>query len=408
MIGVSPYGPRWRGMRKMATAELLSPMRARLEKLRHVRSTEVDMRMRELHQLCEHDGGRPKVVDMGQWFMDTTFNVMVRMVAGKRYFGGGGGEGEQMRRFQKALTELIYLLGMFVPSDGVPWLEWLDLQGYIKAMKRISKVLEAVLVTWIEEHRQKKRDKSGNAEGEQDFIDAMLSSLRGVDLAGLDPDTAMKATVQNVVAGGMDTSAVTMTWALSLLLNHRPVLDMVRRELDLHVGTARNVEEKDVADLVYLQAVVKEAMRLYPVGPLSVPHESTADCRVGGYHIPAGTRLLTNLWKLHRDPQVWCPDPEEFRPERFLAGGEAAGVDVRGHHFECLPFGSSRRMCPAVNLALPLIQLILARLVHEFELGTPGGAPVDMGEGLGLALNKTAPLEVLITPRLPSDLYHHQ
>ncbi|MQL76039.1 hypothetical protein Taro_008425 [Colocasia esculenta] len=198
-----------------------------------------------------------------------------------------------------------------------------------------------------------------------------------------------------------------MTWALALLLNHRPVLDKVRRELDLHVGTARNVEEKDVPDLVYLQAVVKETMRLYPVGPLSVAHDSTADCWVGGYHIPAGTRLLTNLWKLHRDPQVWWPDPEEFRPDRFLAGGEAAGVDVRGQQFGCLPFGSGRRMCPAVNLALPLMQLILTRLVHEFELGTPGGAPVDMGEGVGLALTKTAPLEVLITPRLSPHLYHH-
>ncbi|MQM22050.1 hypothetical protein Taro_055096 [Colocasia esculenta] len=152
--------------------------------------------MRELHQLCQHSGGRLKVVDMGQWFMDTTFNIIVRMVVGKQYFGDGGREGEQMRKFQKTLTELVYLLGMFVSSDGVPWLEWLDLQGYIKAMKRTSKELEAVLVTWIEEHRQKKIDESDNAEGEQDFIDAMLSSLDGIDLSGLGPDTAIKATFQ--------------------------------------------------------------------------------------------------------------------------------------------------------------------------------------------------------------------
>ncbi|MQL92702.1 hypothetical protein Taro_025330 [Colocasia esculenta] len=404
LMPLAPYGPRWREMRKVTTVELLSP--ARLEKLRHVRATEVDMRMSELHQLCEDGGGRSKLVDMGQWFMDTTFNIIVRMVVGKRYFGGGG-EGQQMRRFQKAFTEGIYLMGMFVPSDAVPWLEWLDLQGHIKAMKRTSKELDAVLVTWIEEHRQKKRDEFGNAEGEQDFIDMMLSSLRGVDIAGLDLHTAIKATVLAVVGGGVETSTVTMTWALALLLNHPLVLDKVRRELDLHVGTTRNVEEKDVPNLVYLQAVVKETMRLYPAGPLSVPHEATADCRVGGYHVPAGTRLLTNLWKLHRDPQVWWPDPEEFRPERFLAGGEAAGVDVRGQHFGYLPFGSGRRMCPGINLALPVMQLMLARLVHGFELGTPGSSPVDMGEGLGLSLIKMAPLDVLITPRLHSHLYHH-
>ncbi|MQM15848.1 hypothetical protein Taro_048802 [Colocasia esculenta] len=405
MIGFAPYGPTWREMRKMATVELLSP--GRLEKLRHVRATEVDMRISELHQLCEDGGGRPKVVDMGRWFMDTTFNIIVRMVVGKRY-SSGGGEGEQMRRFQKVLAELLYLMGMFVPSDAVPWLEWLDLQGYIKAMKKTFKELDAVLVTWIEEHRKKRREKPDKDKSDQDFIDVMLSAMEGLDLAGLDPNTLIKATSGAIVIAGTDTSAGTMTWALALLLNHRRVLDKVRQEIDLHVGAARNVEEKDIPNLVYLHAVVKETTRLYPVAPLSLPHEATADCRVGGYHVPAGTRLLTNLWRLHRDPRVWGPDTEEFRPERFLDGEEVAGVDVRGKQFQFLPFGSGRRMCPGLTLALQTMQLTLARLIHGFELGTAGGAPVDMGEGLGVTLNKAAPLEVLITPRLPLHLYHHQ
>ncbi|MQM15846.1 hypothetical protein Taro_048800 [Colocasia esculenta] len=74
-------------------------------------------------------------------------------------------------------------------------------------MKRTSKELEAVLITWIEEHRQKKRDESGDTEGEQDFIDMMLSSLWGVDFSGFDPDTAIKAIVLSVIGGGMDTNS---------------------------------------------------------------------------------------------------------------------------------------------------------------------------------------------------------
>ncbi|MQM15847.1 hypothetical protein Taro_048801 [Colocasia esculenta] len=295
-----------------------------------------------------------------------------------------------MRRFQQAFTELLYLMGMFVPSDAVPWLEWLDLQGYIKAMKRTSKELEAVLITWIEEHRQKKRDESGDTEGEQDFIDVMLSSLWGVDLSGFDPDTAIKAIVLSVIGGGMDTSATTMTWDVALMLNHRPVLDKVRHELDLHVGTTRNVEEDDIPNLVYLQATLKETLRLYPAGPLSITHESCADCWVGGYQVPAGTRLLTNLWKLHRDPRSWGPDPEEFRPERFLPAGEAAGVDGRGQHFRYLPFGSGRRMCPRITFAMQVMLLTLARLLHGFELGTEDGGAVDMGEGPGATMPKAA------------------
>lgn len=197
MFGFAPYGPLWREMRKLATVELLSS--GRLEKLRHIREAEVDARMRELHELCVLESGQPKV-EMGQWFEDTTFNVVVRMVTGRRYFGTGGGsvdggDGEQMRRFQKAMVEMLYLVGVFVPSDSVPCLEWLDLQGYIKAMKRTANTLDAVLDTWIKEHRQKRRSETQMAEGEQDFIDVMLSTLEGVDLAGLNPDTAIKATV---------------------------------------------------------------------------------------------------------------------------------------------------------------------------------------------------------------------
>ncbi|MQL78732.1 hypothetical protein Taro_011169 [Colocasia esculenta] len=410
VFGLAPYGPLWREMRKVVTVELLSS--ARLEKLRHLRVTELDMRIAELHEMCMNGGGgsQPKVVDMGEWLDNTTFNVVARMVTGKRYFGGAasratveGGDEGKMRRFKKALTELLYLVGVFVPSDTVPWLEWLDLRGYIKAMKTTAKELDAVVDAWIEEHRQKRRSGVGKAE---DFIDVMLATMEGVDLAGLDSDTVIKGTVLNILVGGKDTSAITMTWALALLLNHRRVLDKVRQELDLHVGQARNVEEEDIHKLIYLHAVMKEVMRLYPVGPLSVPHEATADCRVGGYHVPAGTRLLTNLWKLHRDPRVWGSDPEEFRPERFLVNGEAAGMDVRGQQFEYLPFGSGRRICPGITFALQVMQLTMARLVHGFEMGTPDGEALDMGEGLGLNLTKTTPLVALVAPRLPPQLYY--
>ncbi|MQL76014.1 hypothetical protein Taro_008431 [Colocasia esculenta] len=300
------------------------------------------MRMRELHQLCEHGGGRPKVVDMGQWFMDTTFNVIVRMVVGKRYFDGSGGEGEQMRQFQKALTEL----------------------GYIKAMKRTSKELEVVLVTWIEEHQQKKRDESGNAEGEQDFIDVMLSSLEGVELSGLGPDTAIKATA--LVAGGMDTSAVTITWALALLLNHPPVLD--KNEVRLLSLSRLRSRKTRIHNSVPLKRRRQETCRVQEgaLAPVAFRKKESDTLSVALSGMPS---LHLFFSKLHRDPHVWWPDPEEFHPERFLADGEAAGVDVRGRHFGCLPFSSGRLMCPAVNLALLLMQLILARLIHGFDLG---------------------------------------
>ena len=210
---------------------------------------------------------------------------------------------------------------------------------------------------------------------------------------------------QSLILGGYDPTFITLTWALSLLLNNRHVLEKAQAELEIHVGKHRQVHGSDIKNLVYLQAIIKETLRLYPATPLSLPHEAMEDCSVAGFQIQSGTRLLINLWKMHRDPRVW-PDPLEFQPERFLT--EHAGVDVRGKNYEFLPFGSGRRICPAISFALEMMHLTLARLLHGFEFGLVSDSPVDMTEGLGLTIPKATPLEVTIVPRLPSELYCYE
>ena len=117
--------------------------------------------------------------------------------------------------------------------------------------------------------------------------------------------------MQALILAATDTTTVTLTWALSLLLNNREALKKAKQELDIQVGRERQVKELDVKNLEYLQAILKETMRLYPAGPLLVPHESLDGCTLVGYNIPIGTRLLVNVPKLHRDPSVWV-NPTEF------------------------------------------------------------------------------------------------
>ena len=205
--------------------------------------------------------------------------------------------------------------------------------------------------------------------------------------------------------GGFETTSLTLTWLLSILLNNKRALKQAQEELDLKVGRDRWVDDHDIKDLVYIQAIVKETLRLYPPSPLSVPHEAMEDCHVCGYYVPKGTRLLVNVWKLHRDPRIW-EDPEKFLPERFLTSH--ASIDASGQHFEFIPFGSGRRACPGYTFALQVSYLALARLLQGFEFTTPSNMPVDMTEGLGIALPKATPLEALLTPRLASKLYQSQ
>lgn len=208
--------------------------------------------------------------------------------------------------------------------------------------------------------------------------------------------------MQALILGGSDTTAGTLTWAISLLLNNRPMLKKAQEELDLQVGKDRQVVDSDVKNLVYLQAIIKETLRLYPAGPLLGPREAMEDCHVAGYHVPAGTRLIVNVWKIQRDPRVWT-NPSAFLPERFLTSH--ADVDVRGQQFELIPFGSGRRSCPGVSFALQVLHLTLARLLHSFDLATPMDQPVDLTESSGLTIPKATPLEAVLIPRLPSKLY---
>ncbi|KAL6128220.1 hypothetical protein ACLB2K_071576 [Fragaria x ananassa] len=352
------------------------------------------------------------LVEMKRWFGDLTSNVMFRMVVGKRFFvANSAQENEENERFRKALREFSRLGGEFVIPDEVPYLRWLDLGSYEKAMKKTAKELDGALQKRLDEHKHNLHKRSTNSvkhvNGENDFMDMMLAVLDDdyciEEFAGsLTADTILKATCLAVLLGGTDTTTVTLTWALSLLLNNPEVLKKAQLELDNHVGRERQVNESDLKNLAYLQAIVKETLRLYPAGPLSVPHESREDCSIGDYHVSSGTRLLINLSKMQRDPDVW-DDPCLFQPERFLTTHK--NVDVRGQSFELTPFGSGRRMCPGISLALLVTQLTLAHLLHGFEITTPSDEPVDMGESSGIANMKATPLEVLLTPRLHPKLY---
>ncbi|XP_030460548.1 cytochrome P450 CYP82D47-like [Syzygium oleosum] len=398
MFGFSPYGPYWRQVRKIATLELLS--NHTLEKLRHVREAEVRASIKEAYERSSVQENMP--IEMKSWFNALNFNLIFKMVVGKRYVGTTtASEEDQNGRCRIALRSFFELAGQFVASDVLPFLRWFDIGGYVKAMKRTAKELDDVVGGWLDEHKRNRA--CGEVEGDRDFMDVMLSILGTADeLPSYDADTINKATCLALILGGTDTTSVTLTWALSLLLNNRHVLKQAQQELDSHIGRERQVTEPDIKNLVYLQAIVKETMRLYPAAPLSGPHESVEDCTIGGYHVAAGTRLLFNISKLHQDPKAW-PDPLEFRPERFLTTHK--DLDVRGQDFEYLPFGSGRRMCPGVSFALQVLHIALATLLHSFEIETAWDGPVDMRAGIGITSPKLTPLEVILTARLPLHLY---
>jgi len=184
----SPYGDFWRDMHKITVSELLSTRRAEL--LRGITDSEVKSSLREQYRAWVEKRG-DLLVEMKQWFGNMNLNVILRMVAGKRYCAGSGDE-ERMRRVRRVLREFFHLMGVVVIGDAIPFLGWLDLGGEVKEMKKTAAEMDSFISEWLEEHRQR-RDSDGRKR-EEDFIDVLLSALDGVDLAGYDADTVIKAT----------------------------------------------------------------------------------------------------------------------------------------------------------------------------------------------------------------------
>ncbi|KAK4795801.1 hypothetical protein SAY86_028127 [Trapa natans] len=261
MIGMSPYSPYWRQVRKIATLQLLSSHQ--IELLRYVRESEILASVKGLFERYRTTESSV-LIDMKRWFGDITMNVVLRLIVGRRFTD----EDEGDEKGRQGLRDFFDLIGRFLVSDGLPFLRWLDLGGYERAMKRTAVELDRLVEGWLEEHKRRRRELSEEAGvAEQDFMDVMLSIVKDHQrMEPYDADTIIKATCMNMILGASDTTTVTLTWALSLLLNHKEALKKAQQELDSHVGQHRPLSESDLKNLPYLNAIIKETIRLYPEG----------------------------------------------------------------------------------------------------------------------------------------------
>ncbi|OAY77159.1 3,9-dihydroxypterocarpan 6A-monooxygenase [Ananas comosus] len=337
----APLGPYWRFVKKLCVDRLLGA--PTLARLRRVRTEELRAMLAAVRRNAEETAA----VDA-----------------------------EDVR---KVVEEVAELTGKFNVSDYIGFCKNWDLQGFNKRLDDVHRRFDTMVEKAIKEKeaaRAKARERQTRKEEEEEEEDAGKDSLDILLDIYEDEGAEMRLSRENIKA-------------FILLINHPDILRKAVAEIDSVVGKHRLVNESDIPNLPYLQAIVKETLRLHPTGPLIV-RKSSADCTVGGCHIPAGTTLFVNVWAIGRDPEHY-KDPSEFRPERFLQGGEQYGVDVRGQHFHFIPFGTGRRSCPGTSLAMLLVQAALGAMLQCFEWRVEGGT-VDMAEGPGITLPRASPL----------------
>ncbi|XP_021282968.1 cytochrome P450 93A2-like [Herrania umbratica] len=382
-FSTAPYGPRWKLMKKLCMSELLGPRT--LEKLLPIRREEI----RSFLKMTKKKADKGEPIDVVAELMTLTNNTISRMTVSYRC----SGDENKANEIRNMMREMNGLGTKFNLADVIWFCKNLDLQGFRKRLVEVRRRYDTMMERIIKEHEEerRKRKEMGN-EGDtvKDLLDVLLDIYEDESAEVRLTRENIKAFILNLFGAGTDTSSTTMGWGLAELINNPNVIEKARQEIDSVVGRKRILEESDVANLPYLQAVVKETLRLHPSGPFIV-RESTKACVIAGYEIPADTRLYVNVWSLGRNTKQW-KNHLEFRPERFLNREEWQGksqwLDVMGQDFNLLPFGSGRRSCPGASLALSIVSTVLGCMIQCFEwnLGNGGNGRADMEETDGMTL----------------------
>ncbi|KAJ8431340.1 hypothetical protein Cgig2_033182 [Carnegiea gigantea] len=404
------YGEYWRQMKSICVVHLLSNTRVR--SFRAIREEETVSMVQRIMRLV------PSVVNLTEIFA-TLVNDVVCQAAFRRKYSEDGGS-----NFMVLLNTLGELLGAFAVGDLIPWLGWVDrMNGLEEKLSQLAKKLDAFLEGVIEDHLCSSNygsDEPDTREKEKDFVHVLLEVQRDSTINFPIDRECIKALILthelpwvgegdfrlcrtltypmnliNMFAGGTDTASTVLEWAMSELLRHPRALKKLQEEVRSIIQHKGSVREPDLEKMEYLQAVIKETLRLHPPSPV-LPLESTKDVKVNGYDIAARTQVIINAWAIQRDPSFW-EEPTKFRPERFLN----STVDYKGQDFHFIPFGAGRRICPGIAFATIIVELALANFVYAFDWALPGeahGETLDMNESDGVVAHRRHPLLAAATP----------
>ncbi|KAH7851318.1 hypothetical protein Vadar_009736 [Vaccinium darrowii] len=379
-MGFAPYGEYWRNLRRISATHLFSPKR--INGFGPGRK-EIGLKMvNEIKGLMVEKG----VVDVKRVLHFGSLNNVMMSVFGRCYEFGGKDGADDGLELEGLVSEGYELLGMFNWSDHFPFLCWLDLQGVRRRCRELVGRVNVFVGKIIEEHRLKRAENGGGEGGDEssgDFVDVLLDLESENKLS----DSDMIAVLWEMIFRGTDTVAILLEWIIARMVLHPDIQAKAQSEIDTVVGTTRPVSDSDLPNLPYLQAIVKETLRMHPPGPLlSWARLAIHDTHIAGHFIPAGTTAMVNMWAITHDERVWA-EPNEFKPERFME----EDVPIMGSDLRLAPFGSGRRVCPGKAMGLATVQLWLAQLVQSLKW-VAADSGVDLSEVLKLSMEMKHPL----------------
>lgn len=255
-IAFSPYNEHTIELKKICVTQLLSPKR--VLSFRPVREEEVSEMIKRIHKLASDS----KIVNLSEMTILLSNRIICRNAFGKTY----GDEFLVNDVFYDLVSESQAAAGSFYLSDFFPFLSWIDkLSGRVARLEKVFKEFDVFIEKIIWDHLDDTRDR----KGQEDIVDMLLRIKR-------DSSSSIKLTLDHIKAllivdiftAGTDTIATTVVWAMTELLKHPQTLRRLQNEIRDIYRDKNFIKEDDAQSIPYLQAVVKETMRLHPPAPL--------------------------------------------------------------------------------------------------------------------------------------------
>jgi cytochrome P450 len=313
-------------------------------------------------------------------FYGTTIADITRRTVAK----WSAGDVFSLRRYTQEIALQVILRSVFGADERA---DLSELSAHVRHMfKRLEKPLGFLLLLylakrpeaetrqpwkWLLRHRERTNrflyeliaaGRRGQRQETRKDVLATLLAARDEHGAGLSDDN-LRDELMTALIAGYETTATTLAWAMERLLATPEVFATLREEI---AALGPDPEPERLASLPYLDATIKEVLRLRPVIPI-VGRVLAKPYALSGYELPADTHVAANIFMAHRNPNVY-PDPEAFKPERFLG--------VTPDPASWLPFGGGLRRCLGAAFAMYEMKIVLSTLISSCDLELAQPAPV--------------------------------
>lgn len=332
-------GESWRRQRK-TVAPNLQP--------RHIQQYGEVMVEETERVMADWEAGETR--ELHEAMSEVTMRVVVRTLFDLDLVPSIAEVSETVERAMGAFQKMIHPTQLFIP-DAIPTKPAIEFDRAVGELDRqVYDLIEAC----------RAKDELG-----EDLLSRLVAATdeEGEGMT----DEQLRDEIVTMFVAGHETTALSLTCAFSLIARHPEVQEKIHGEIDEQLGD-RRPGVGDVGELPYLDAAIREAMRLHP--PIWViGRTAIEEVEIGGYRVPEGTEVFLPQCALHRDPRFW-EEPEAFRPERWLADRERPA-------YAYFPFGGGPRICVGNHFAEMETVLVAARVLQRWEMVNRTALPLE-------------------------------